>query len=159
MNTSTIKKRYEWQAFKKLNEEESNKTEHVLLKLFNLKYDVGKGLQMKSQDELIGDGGTYKKRFGINRFKLPQQMAKNKVVDARTDQISTIPRTLEEHEELDALNSSFKGRLEDIASGSSLPSAKGKKKVEDIDENEERINKNKKRIVSKQGERENSNSE
>ncbi|PKC54764.1 hypothetical protein RhiirA1_446999 [Rhizophagus irregularis] len=105
---------------------------------------------MKSQDELIGDEGTYKKRFGINRFKLPQQMAKNKFVDARTDQISTIPRTLEEHEELDALNSSFKGRLEDIASGSSLPSAKGKKKVEDIDENEERINKNKKRILEGQ---------
>jgi hypothetical protein len=31
--------------------------------------DLGKGLKMKSQDELIGEEGTYKKRIGINRFK------------------------------------------------------------------------------------------
>jgi hypothetical protein len=33
--------------------------------------DLGKGLQIKSQDELIGKEGTYKKRTGINRFKVP----------------------------------------------------------------------------------------
>lgn len=52
MNTSAIKKRYEWQAFKKLNEEESNKTEYVLLKLFNLKY-----------------GGHFSKIIKVNKIK------------------------------------------------------------------------------------------
>lgn len=40
--------------------------------------DVGKGLQMKGQDELIDENGTYKKRFGINKFKIPQQATASK---------------------------------------------------------------------------------
>lgn len=45
--------------------------------------DLGKGLQIKNQDELIGEKGVYKKRFGINRFKLPTQTkSKDHFVDA-----------------------------------------------------------------------------
>jgi hypothetical protein len=108
LSATAIKKRYEWQAYKKLDDTENKKTEHVLLKLYNLKYGghfskvikvnknkyilmyfnnesdllkviykstmdeevIGKGLQIKAQDELIGEEGTYKKSFGINKFKL-----------------------------------------------------------------------------------------
>ncbi|CAB4432519.1 unnamed protein product [Rhizophagus irregularis] len=120
-------------------------------------------IPIKSQDELISENGTYKKRFGINRFKIPQQNTKDEFVDAPTDQISTIPRTLEEHEELDKLNINFKGRLEDLEKTPNLPSIKGKKKAveisDDDDDKEEKTNKNKKRVVRKQGERENSDKE
>ncbi|PKK75966.1 hypothetical protein RhiirC2_771700 [Rhizophagus irregularis] len=93
--------------------------------------DLGEGLKLKSQDELIRDNGTYKKRFGINRFKIPQQTTKDKFVDARTDLISTIPRTQEEHDELDTLNNNFKERLEEMEKESSTSSIKGKKKAVD----------------------------
>ncbi|PKK77293.1 hypothetical protein RhiirC2_771523 [Rhizophagus irregularis] len=48
--------------------------------------EMGKRLQIKSQDELIGEEGL-------------------------SDPISTIPRTQEEHEELDKLNEYFSERL------------------------------------------------
>ncbi|PKY59495.1 hypothetical protein RhiirA4_482284 [Rhizophagus irregularis] len=117
------------------------------------------GLKIKSQDELIGENGTYKKRVGINRFKIPEQKSKDEFVDAPSDHISTIPRTLEEHEELDNLNENFKERLTELEKTTSLPSSKGKKKIVEIsddDNDEEMNNKNKKRVVRKQGERENS---
>jgi hypothetical protein len=34
----------------------------------NMEDNIGEGLKIKSQDELISDNGTYKKCFGINRF-------------------------------------------------------------------------------------------
>ncbi|PKB97720.1 hypothetical protein RhiirA5_384452 [Rhizophagus irregularis] len=107
--------------------------------------DLGKGLQMKSQDELIGKDGTYKKRFGINRFKVPTQTKrKDEFVGAQSDPISTIPRTEEEHEELDSLNNNFSNRLDEVNKIPSLPNEKGKKKEEDKD----KINENKKRVVT-----------
>ncbi|CAB4432493.1 unnamed protein product [Rhizophagus irregularis] len=67
--------------------------------------EMGKGLQIKSQDELIGEEGLYRKRIGLNKFKVPiPSKSEDKFVDARSDPISTIPRTQEEHEELDKLN-------------------------------------------------------
>ncbi|GET61734.1 hypothetical protein GLOIN_2v1774312 [Rhizophagus irregularis DAOM 181602=DAOM 197198] len=66
---------------------------------------MGRGLQMKHQDELIGEE--------------------------------------KEHEELDLLNNNFSERLDERDS---------KKKIEDEDE----INKNKKRLVTTQGQREDS---
>ncbi|PKC67485.1 hypothetical protein RhiirA1_393676 [Rhizophagus irregularis] len=198
MSPTDIKKRYEWQAYKKFNdlpgmpEYENlktmnqkygghfskiikiNKIKYILI-YFNNENDLLKaiykstmdevnmedGLKIKSQDELIGENGTYKKRFGINRFKIPQQKKKDEFVEAPTDHISTIPRTLEEHEELDNLNTTFKGRLEELEKTPTLPSNKGKKKAVEIsdDDNEEKTNKNKKRVVRKQGERENSDKE
>ncbi|PKY27041.1 hypothetical protein RhiirB3_390005 [Rhizophagus irregularis] len=116
--------------------------------------EICEGLQIKSQDELIGENGPYKKRFGINRFKIPQQNKKDEFVNAPTDQISTIPRTLEEHEELDNLNNNFRERLEELKEkSSSLPSKKDKQKAVDTLDNEDETNKNKKRVVRKQGER------
>ncbi|CAB4441256.1 unnamed protein product [Rhizophagus irregularis] len=101
---------------------ENKKTEHVLLKLYNLKYG------------------------------------------APSDPISTIPRTLEEHEELNNLNNKFSKRLDKINVKSQLPSTKGKQVLrneedKEEDKNEEEINENKKRAVRKQGEREDSDKE
>uniref|UniRef100_U9TQF4 Uncharacterized protein n=4 Tax=Rhizophagus irregularis TaxID=588596 RepID=U9TQF4_RHIID len=157
---SAIKRRYEWQAYKKLNKEESEKRDYEVIKEYNkvlgghfvkaiykstMDDDLGKGLQMKSQDELIGKDGTYKKRFGINRFKVPTQTKrKDEFVDAQSDPISTIPRTEEEHEELDSLNNNFSNRLDKVSKIPSLPNEKGKKKEEDKD----KINENKKRVVT-----------
>ncbi|PKY49639.1 hypothetical protein RhiirA4_465708 [Rhizophagus irregularis] len=199
MSPADIKKRYEWQAYKKIDKLPGqddctflkimnskygghfskiikiNKTRYILI-YFNNENDLLKaiyqstmdeenmdnGLKIKSQDELIGENGTYKKRVGINRFKIPGQTKKDEFVDAPSDHISTIPRTLEEHEELDNLNNNFKGRLEELENTANLPSVKGKKKaieISDDDDDEEKNNKNKKRVVRKQGERENSDKE
>ncbi|PKY55033.1 hypothetical protein RhiirA4_474229 [Rhizophagus irregularis] len=153
LTASDIKKRYEWQAYRKLNEEENKNKDYDVLKTNKLKYgghfskiikvnkikyilmlfnnendllkaiykstmdeSLGEGLKIKSQDELIGEEETYKKKFGINRFKLPQQAstskAKDKFYDAPSDPISTM--TLEEHEELDNLNKNFSKNLEEV---------------------------------------------
>ncbi|PKC54211.1 hypothetical protein RhiirA1_477749 [Rhizophagus irregularis] len=115
--------------------------------------DLGKGLKIKLQDELIGDKGTYKRKTGINRFKTPTQTKKDKFVDAQSDILSTIPRT-EEHADFDALNNNFSDRLNKIEKKIDLPKGKDKK-IEEKDD----INKNKKRIVTMQGQREDSDSE
>ncbi|PKY43769.1 hypothetical protein RhiirA4_457852 [Rhizophagus irregularis] len=159
LSASAIKRRYEWQAYKKLNKEESEKRDYEVIKEYNkvlgghfskaiyrstMDDDLGKGLQMKSQDELI------------DRFKVPTQTKrKDEFVDAQSDPISTIPRTEEEHEELDSLNNNFSNRLDEVNKIPSLPNEKGKKKEEDKD----KINENKKRVVTTQGRREDSDSE
>ncbi|PKC05434.1 hypothetical protein RhiirA5_420920 [Rhizophagus irregularis] len=87
---------------------------------------MGKGLQMKSQDKLIGE-------------RVPAQTtSKDKFVDAKSDLLSTIPRTKEEHEELDNLNNNFSERLEDLNKKTSFPEGK-----EETIEDEDKINKNK----------------
>ncbi|RGB30569.1 hypothetical protein C1646_765178 [Rhizophagus diaphanus] len=91
--------------------------------------NLGEGLKMKSQDELIGENGLYKKRLRANRFKVPMQTkSKDKFVDARSEPLSTILRTAEEHEVLDNLNNNFSNRLDEVNNTSSLPMNKGKKK-------------------------------
>ncbi|PKB92891.1 hypothetical protein RhiirA5_443039 [Rhizophagus irregularis] len=116
--------------------------------------DLGKGLKIKLQDELIGDKGTYKRKTGINRFKVPTQTKKDKFVDAQSDILSTILRTEEEHADFDALNNNFSDRLNKIEKKLDLPKGKDKKMEEKDD-----INKNKKRVVTTQGQREDSDSE
>ncbi|PKY47711.1 hypothetical protein RhiirA4_463067 [Rhizophagus irregularis] len=77
--------------------------------------EIGRGFQMKHQDELIGEEDAYKKRIGLNRFKVPtQSTSKDKFVDAQSDSLSTIPRSKEVHEELDLLNNNFSKRLDEI---------------------------------------------
>ncbi|CAB4431235.1 unnamed protein product [Rhizophagus irregularis] len=72
-------------------------------------------LEKKSLTSEVANSRTYKRRSGINRFKIPTQTrAKDKFVDARSDVLSTIPRTEEEHQEIDDLNNNFSGRLEQI---------------------------------------------
>ncbi|PKC02625.1 hypothetical protein RhiirA5_424985 [Rhizophagus irregularis] len=168
MSATDIKKRYEWQAYKKIPKVYLEKKDFEVTKAFNLKFgghfsnyikinkikyiliyfnnendtlntiyksnmedNIGEGFKLKSQDELIGENGMYKKRFSINRFKLPQQTKKDKFVDAKSDLISTIPRTQEEHEELDNLNKNFKERLEELDKDkeSSMSIPKGKRKL------------------------------
>ncbi|EXX69090.1 uncharacterized protein OCT59_017856 [Rhizophagus irregularis] len=94
-------------------------------------------------------------------FNIPQK-PKDGFVDAPTDLISTIPRSSEEHEELDNLNNSFKERLEDLTMTTTATTRrKGKKKVteQSDDDDEEKKNENKKRVVRKQGERKNSDTD
>ncbi|PKB97460.1 hypothetical protein RhiirA5_433118 [Rhizophagus irregularis] len=198
MSTTDIKKRYEWQAYKKFidlpgrSEYEGIKAENSkyaghfskIIKINKIKYiliyfnnesdllraiykstmeedNMENGLKIKSQDELISENGSYKKRFGINKFDLPQK-PKDGFVDAPTDLISTIPRSSEEHEELDNLNNNFKERLEELKmTTTATTQRKGKKKVTELSDNdvEEMKNENKKRVVRKQGERENSDIE
>jgi hypothetical protein len=111
LDASAIKKRYEWQAYRKLDSKETELKEHEIIKKYNAKFgrhfakvikinkinyiliyfnnendllkeiynstmeedDINRGLKIKSQDELIGDEGTYKRKIGINRFKVPTQ--------------------------------------------------------------------------------------
>ncbi|EXX63199.1 uncharacterized protein OCT59_025381 [Rhizophagus irregularis] len=98
-----------------------------------------------NKDELIGAEGTYKKRTGVNRFKVPMQSIYkgDKFVDAKSDLLSTIPRTKEEHEELDNLNNNFSARLDELRKGKDLPGEKEK-----TNEDKDEINKNKKRVVT-----------
>ncbi|PKC56590.1 hypothetical protein RhiirA1_473777 [Rhizophagus irregularis] len=191
MDASAIKRRYEWQAYRKLDIEELEKKDEEIIKNYNatfgghfakvikinkFKYiliyfnnendllnaiyrstmveDLGKGLKIKLQDELIGDKGTYKRKTGINRFKVPTQTKKDKFVDAQSDILSTILRTEEEHADFDALNNNFSDRLNKIEKKLDLPKGKDKKMEEKDD-----INKNKKRVVTTQGQREDSDSE
>ncbi|PKK66414.1 hypothetical protein RhiirC2_784821 [Rhizophagus irregularis] len=148
LDASAIKKRYEWQAYRKLDSKETELKEHEIIKKYNAKFgghfakaiynstmeedDINRGLKIKSQDELIGDEGT----------------------DAKSDILSTIPRTEEEHAELDALNNNFSNRLNEITKISDLP----KKKEKNTEEKDD-VNKNKKRVVTAQGQREDSDSE
>ncbi|PKY25284.1 hypothetical protein RhiirB3_440168 [Rhizophagus irregularis] len=158
MSPTDIKKRYEWQAYKKFNDL-PGMPKYENLKTMNQKY-----------------GGHFSKIIKINKIKyiliyfnnendllkaiykstMDERWVEDKNAKPPTDHISTIPRTLKEHEELDNLNSTFKGRLEELEKMPTLPSNKGKKKAVEIsdDDNEEKTNKNKKRVVRKQGERE-----
>ncbi|PKY56072.1 hypothetical protein RhiirA4_549063 [Rhizophagus irregularis] len=170
LDASAIKKRYEWQAYRKLDKEELDKKDEEIIKDYNaalsghfakvikinkIRYILMESLKIKLQDELIGDNGTYKPQRGINRFKVPTQtISKDKFVDARTELLSTIPRTEEEHRELDDLNNNFSGRLEDLDKNKRLPEEK-RTKTEDKEE----YNKNKKRVVTTQGHRKESDSE
>ncbi|PKY48883.1 hypothetical protein RhiirA4_464608 [Rhizophagus irregularis] len=109
--------------------------------------DMGKSLQMKGQDELIGKDGVYKKRTGINKFKVPAQTTSKseKFVNAQTCPLSTIPRSKEEHEELDDLNNKFSERLDKMEKVDLQEERKNKEK-------EDGVNENKKRIVTTQDE-------
>ncbi|PKK67296.1 hypothetical protein RhiirC2_835706, partial [Rhizophagus irregularis] len=107
LNATAIKKRYEWQAYKKIDNVDDlkkkdeeiikeyikifgghfakiikiNKIKYILMYFNNenelLKRFIGprwktiweKAFKIKGQDELIGEEGVYKKRFGINRVK------------------------------------------------------------------------------------------
>ncbi|PKY22143.1 hypothetical protein RhiirB3_435977 [Rhizophagus irregularis] len=109
--------------------------------------NIGKGLQIKNQDELIGEEGTHRKRIiGVNRFKVPMKTTSKEQFDAQSDPLSTILRTKEEHKELDKLNDTFSKRLDEENRKSSLPEEKGKT-IKDKD----KISKNKKRVVITQG--------
>ncbi|PKK58319.1 hypothetical protein RhiirC2_796507 [Rhizophagus irregularis] len=122
-----------------------NKIKYILI-YFNNENDLMKA---------IYDSTMIEDKIGINSFKVPTQTkSKDKFVDAKSDILSTIPTTEEEHIELDELNNNFSERLEKIGKTSSLPRKKDKKVEE-----EDKVNKNKKRVVTTQGQREDSDSE
>ncbi|GBC11736.2 hypothetical protein GLOIN_2v1791387 [Rhizophagus irregularis DAOM 181602=DAOM 197198] len=142
MSTTEIKKKYEWQAYKKFKDL-PGRPEHEGLKAENLKYGF-------NESNLQFDDGRRKHGKRFDGF-----------VDATTDLISTVPRTSEEHDELDNLNNKFKERLDELKMTTDTTQRKGKKKVTELsdDDDEEMKNENKKRVVRKQGERENSDTE
>ncbi|RGB28630.1 hypothetical protein C1646_767578 [Rhizophagus diaphanus] len=109
-------KRHEWQAYRKLEDEELEKNDFEIIyyrQFINPQWAKSweKDYKMKGQDELIGIDGICKKRTGINRFKVPAQtISKSR---CPTCPLSTMPKSKEEHEELDDLNDNFSRRLED----------------------------------------------
>ncbi|RGB41438.1 hypothetical protein C1646_752113 [Rhizophagus diaphanus] len=92
---------------------------------------IGQGLQMKGQDEL------YRERW-----------------DAPSCPLSTIPRSKEEHDALDELNNKFSERLEKIEDNCNKSDVN-----EESTQKEDKVNNNKKRVVTTQGRREDSDSE
>ncbi|PKB99968.1 hypothetical protein RhiirA5_370106 [Rhizophagus irregularis] len=108
---------------------------------------------MKGQDELIGKDGVSKKN---NKFSVPTHTTSNgeKFVDALSSPLSTIPRSKEEHEELDDLNNKFSERLDNLEKKKDLSNKEGTTSKE-----KNNFNKNKKRVVTTQGRREDSDSE
>ncbi|GBC41379.1 uncharacterized protein OCT59_001627 [Rhizophagus irregularis] len=61
MNVKDIKQRYSWQAVKKLDDKENLEAEVNIVKGSTMEEDMGKGLQMKGQDEIIGKDRKFKK--------------------------------------------------------------------------------------------------
>ncbi|POG73096.1 uncharacterized protein OCT59_028550 [Rhizophagus irregularis] len=91
----------------------------------------GQELEMKSQDEIIG---------ALTSPKIPL--------------ILTIPRSKEENEEYNSLNTNFSNRINEIEESAMASSAIAKDdKVVDIED--EDLNENKKRVVKNQGSRDN----
>ncbi|PKK59742.1 hypothetical protein RhiirC2_794392 [Rhizophagus irregularis] len=115
MDASAIKRRYEWQAYRKLDIEELEKKDEEIIKNYNATFG---NLQ-------IHNGRRFRKRF-----KVPTQTKKDKFVDAQSDILSTIPRTEEEHADFDALNNNFSDRLNKIEKKLDLPKGKDKKMEE-----------------------------
>ncbi|EXX51833.1 uncharacterized protein OCT59_005810 [Rhizophagus irregularis] len=89
--------------------------------------DIGKGLQTKSQKELIGKDGVYRKT-GINKFSVP-----------------THTKSKEEHEELDDLNNKFSESLDKMTNKTNQEE-KGTTSTE-----QDEVNENKKCVVTAQG--------
>ncbi|CAB4415702.1 unnamed protein product [Rhizophagus irregularis] len=108
--------------------------------------DIGKGLQLKDQDELIGIEGVFKKRTGLNKFNVPTQTTSNGdiFVVAPSGSLSTIPRSIEEHEELDVLNNKSSERLDSLSNKNTT-----EKEIQSKDK--DKFNGNKKRVVTTQG--------
>ncbi|EXX74303.1 hypothetical protein RirG_052380 [Rhizophagus irregularis DAOM 197198w] len=178
MEVKKIKEKYAWQAFRKLDEKENGKNDFILVKEYiknMIKYiliyfnnendllqaiykstmeeDLGIGLQMKGQDELIGKDGVFKKN---NKFSVPTHTISNgeKFLDALSSPLSTIPRSKEEHEELDDLNNKFSERLDNLEKKKELSNKEGTTSKE-----RDNFNKNKKCAVTTQGRKEDSDSE
>ncbi|PKY37722.1 hypothetical protein RhiirA4_450620 [Rhizophagus irregularis] len=98
LDAEKIRKRYSWQAYKKLGEKDKKSTDYEIVKKFIGQY-----------------GGRFAKIHHGRRYGVPTATSKgDNFVDAQSSPLSTIPRSKEEHEELDNLNSNFTSRLEEI---------------------------------------------
>ncbi|PKK68281.1 hypothetical protein RhiirC2_782453 [Rhizophagus irregularis] len=90
----------------------------------------------------------------INLMYLHTKHQREKFVDTLSSPLSTIPRSKEEYEELDDLNNKFKERLYCLETKQDISNEEGTSSKET-----DKINKNKKRIVTVQGRTEDSDSE
>ncbi|RGB28122.1 hypothetical protein C1646_673465 [Rhizophagus diaphanus] len=106
--------------------------------------NLGKELQMKGQDVLIGKDEVFKKN---NRLSVPTHTTSNgeKFVDALSIPLSTMPRS-KEHDELDDLNNKFSERLDNLEKKKELSNEEGTTSKENVN-----LNNNKKRVVTTQG--------
>ncbi|PKY58618.1 hypothetical protein RhiirA4_480687 [Rhizophagus irregularis] len=147
LDASAIKKRYEWQAYRKLDSKETELKEHEIIKKYNAKFGghFAKVIKINKinyiliyfnneNDLLKAIYNSTMEEDDINRgLKIKSQDE-----DAKSDILSAIPRTEEEHAELDALNNNFSNRLNEITKISDLP----KKKEKNTEEKDD-VNKNK----------------
>ncbi|RGB38714.1 hypothetical protein C1646_805766 [Rhizophagus diaphanus] len=111
----------------------------------------------REMEEIFLKGGSNIASFRKNnKFSVPTQTTSNgeKFVDALSSPLSTIPRSKEEHEELDELNNKFSERLENIENKAVDTKDKGTTSTE-----KDKFNENKKRVVATQGRREDFDSE
>ncbi|POG67739.1 hypothetical protein GLOIN_2v1779119 [Rhizophagus irregularis DAOM 181602=DAOM 197198] len=90
LDAGQIKKRYSWQAYKKLDEKDKKRTEYEVVKKFVKTYgDNLEAIYRSTMDEDMGNVPTATTSKG------------DTFVDAQSSPLSTIPRSKEEHEELD----------------------------------------------------------
>uniref|UniRef100_U9TR21 Uncharacterized protein n=1 Tax=Rhizophagus irregularis (strain DAOM 181602 / DAOM 197198 / MUCL 43194) TaxID=747089 RepID=U9TR21_RHIID len=100
ISSSDIKKRYSWQAVKKLSAKDIGKHNYMIRKDYIREYgvtyqsamtgDLGNGLQIKTQDEIIGKDGSFRKpgnRKTSNNIAHPPS-EDEQFVDARINEIS-----------------------------------------------------------------------
>ncbi|PKY34230.1 hypothetical protein RhiirB3_453751 [Rhizophagus irregularis] len=168
LDAEKIRKSYSWQAYKKLGEKDEKSTDYEIVKNFIGQYDghFAKVIKIfKIKYILIYFNNERDTLEAIYRSTMDEDMeylataATSKCdnfVDAQSSPLSTIPRSKEEHEELDNLNSNFTSRLEEITVN------KGKASVKTTDletTGKDDVNKNKKHVVTTQGRRDDSDSE
>ncbi|RGB29988.1 hypothetical protein C1646_765927 [Rhizophagus diaphanus] len=127
-----IKKRCSWQAVKTLDDKEIGEQDFIWLKNIlkdteaiyksTMEEEIGKGLQMKGQDEIIGkDGKFIKLRCGnsiVQDNALPlseDEQFEDALTSPKLKAISTVPRSKEEHENYNNLNTEFSKRMNEIS--------------------------------------------
>ncbi|PKK55509.1 hypothetical protein RhiirC2_802219 [Rhizophagus irregularis] len=168
LDAEKIRKSYSWQAYKKLGEKDKKSTDYEIVKNVIGQYDghFAKVIKIfKIKCILIYFNNERDTLEAIYRSTMDEDMeylataATSKgdnFVDAQSSPLFTIPRSKEEHEELDNLNSNFTSRLEGITVN------KGKASVKTTDletTGKDNVNKNKKHVVTTQGRRDDSDSE
>ncbi|PKY25352.1 hypothetical protein RhiirB3_440258 [Rhizophagus irregularis] len=121
-----------------------NKFKYILSDLLKAIYkstmeeDMGKGLQMKGQDEIIGKNGVLTKLRGrdVTSEGVYHISEDKQFIDAPTSPklsaalVSTVPRSKEERENYNKLNEEFSERIEKINDGTLATSLKSNKDTE-----------------------------
>uniref|UniRef100_U9SKV3 Uncharacterized protein n=1 Tax=Rhizophagus irregularis (strain DAOM 181602 / DAOM 197198 / MUCL 43194) TaxID=747089 RepID=U9SKV3_RHIID len=139
-----------WQAIKKLNKNEIGKTEYTIIKSYIKKFR-----------------GHFTKIIKVNKLKYiliqhddsahslsKDEQFEGALTSPKIPLILTIPRSKEENEEYNSLNTNFSNRINEIEESAMASSAIAKDdKVVDIED--EDLNENKKRVVKNQGSRDN----
>ncbi|EXX75666.1 uncharacterized protein OCT59_009081 [Rhizophagus irregularis] len=120
--------------------------------------DMGKGLQMKDQDEIIGKNGIFTKlrrrttNDGAHASSEDEQF-EDAPQSPKLSAVSTVPRSKEELENFDKLNNTFSERINQLNVNESTKGPSDDKALELENDN---LNENKKHVVTSQGSRDDS---